>query len=479
MRADGTPWRAIYRLPDGQLPIYDYLRADGTPFLRIPRVRPTAARAAGPTILARRPRRARSCGEFAIARPVVPAVDPRARGATSARSSSSTRASSSRTSCRSRGAGCTCSTRCTTCTCSRRAAGTRRCNPSTSACCDGSTAWTRWSRSPSARATTSPSGAGARRTCSSSRTRSPCPPPPGGPAPRDPHRVAILARLEPQKRLTHAIAAFERVVAAVPGRAARHLRRRQRREPRSQAEIDERGLGESVTLRGFDPRGARGAVDVERVPDDERRSRAIRSRRSRAWPRLPGRRATTSSTARASRSPTASTASSCPPATSTRSPQRVIELLTLAGAGRADERGGTRQAERSGPASSSRDGRACCERGRAQAAAAPGSTPCTSSSSKLRPASADPSPGWPPRSGGRHRPRSTRPRALELAGVLRIEARRAAASPRTWRSSSPGCTTRAARIELPSASSTRGRGGVPPQALAPVPGAATPGCGSG
>ena len=36
-RADGTPWRISYRLPDSGRLVYDYLRADGTPFLRIPR----------------------------------------------------------------------------------------------------------------------------------------------------------------------------------------------------------------------------------------------------------------------------------------------------------------------------------------------------------------------------------------------------------------------------------------------------------
>ena len=64
--------------------------------------------------------------------------------------------------------------------------------------------------------------AGAARRARSSATRS-------GPT--------IVARLEGQKRLWHAIEAFERVVAEVPGRAARHLRRRQparaARRPRS------------------------------------------------------------------------------------------------------------------------------------------------------------------------------------------------------------------------------------------------------
>ena len=43
------------------------------------------------------------------------------------------------------------------------------------------------------------------------------PAPPARQPPRDPHRVTIVARLERQKRLTHAIRAFEQVVAAVPG----------------------------------------------------------------------------------------------------------------------------------------------------------------------------------------------------------------------------------------------------------------------
>ena len=34
-RADGSPWRIVYRLPGADRPLYDYLRDDGTPFLRI------------------------------------------------------------------------------------------------------------------------------------------------------------------------------------------------------------------------------------------------------------------------------------------------------------------------------------------------------------------------------------------------------------------------------------------------------------
>ena len=39
---------------------------------------------------------------------------------------------------------------------------------------------------------------------------------PDPPPARDPHRVMTMARLETQKRLMHAIAAFRRVVEAVP-----------------------------------------------------------------------------------------------------------------------------------------------------------------------------------------------------------------------------------------------------------------------
>ena len=77
-------------------------------------------------------------------------------------------------------------------------------------------------------------------------------------AQREPHRAAILARLELQKRLTHAIGAWERVVAAVPGAHLDIYGDGSRRDA-LQALIDERGLGEAITLHGFDPR-ARDAL---------------------------------------------------------------------------------------------------------------------------------------------------------------------------------------------------------------------------
>ena len=81
------------------------------------------------------------------------------------------------------------------------------------------------------------------------------PTPPAQPAPRDPHRVTIVARLEKQKRLTHAIRAFERVVEEVPDARLDIYGAGSQQEPLA-AEIEARGLGGSVVLRGFDPRAS-------------------------------------------------------------------------------------------------------------------------------------------------------------------------------------------------------------------------------
>ena len=79
-------------------------------------------------------------------------------------------------------------------------------------------------------------------------------------APRDPHRVTIVARLEPQKRLDDAIAAFRRVVDAVPG-ARLDIFGDGSKGEELEAEIERRRarrLGRAPRLR---PRGARGALD--------------------------------------------------------------------------------------------------------------------------------------------------------------------------------------------------------------------------
>lgn len=81
------------------------------------------------------------------------------------------------------------------------------------------------------------------------------PEPPAQQPPRHPLRATVVARLEKQKRLTHAIAAFERVVAALPGARLDIYGDGGERE-RLQQEIDSRGLGAAVVLRGFDPRAS-------------------------------------------------------------------------------------------------------------------------------------------------------------------------------------------------------------------------------
>jgi poly(glycerol-phosphate) alpha-glucosyltransferase len=67
--------------------------------------------------------------------------------------------------------------------------------------------------------------------------------------------VAITARLEPQKQLQDAIAAFGQVVREVP-EARLDIYGDGDQRDQLQAEIDQRGLGASVTLHGWDPRAS-------------------------------------------------------------------------------------------------------------------------------------------------------------------------------------------------------------------------------
>jgi poly(glycerol-phosphate) alpha-glucosyltransferase len=84
-------------------------------------------------------------------------------------------------------------------------------------------------------------------------------PPAPDPSPaRDPLRATVLARLSPQKQLVHAVAVWERVVAAVPGARLDIYGEGPERELVESA-IAERGLGEAIAMRGFDP-GARDAL---------------------------------------------------------------------------------------------------------------------------------------------------------------------------------------------------------------------------
>jgi poly(glycerol-phosphate) alpha-glucosyltransferase len=79
------------------------------------------------------------------------------------------------------------------------------------------------------------------------------PDPPPRREPRDPNRVTVIARLERQKRLGQAIAAFEEVVEAVPG-ARLDVYGDGTERPVLEAEIARRSVGGAVTLHGFDPR---------------------------------------------------------------------------------------------------------------------------------------------------------------------------------------------------------------------------------
>ena len=187
--AGGAPWRITYRVPGERYATYDYLRPDGTPYLRIPAFGLAGGSRGRGQVLQIDPRTARSCAStrrpgqwfrrwirelaegqertfvFVDSRYVVPHVVPiRARAVHLIYVMHNL-------------------------TCSSRTAGTPRSTSPTGACWPRSTAWTRWSRSPSASATTSPSGAGGRATCTSSRTRSTCRRSPRTRRPRDPHRV--------------------------------------------------------------------------------------------------------------------------------------------------------------------------------------------------------------------------------------------------------------------------------------------------
>ena len=77
-------------------------------------------------------------------------------------------------------------------------------------------------------------------------------PPPAEDHARDPHLVAVVARLEKQKRLTDAIAAFDQVREQVP-EARFDIYGDGGERARLQQEIDRRGLGDAVTLKGHDP----------------------------------------------------------------------------------------------------------------------------------------------------------------------------------------------------------------------------------
>src|SRR3954454_21381057 len=70
---------------------------------------------------------------------------------------------------------------------------------------------------------------------------------------RDPNLVTVVARLEKQKRLSHTVAAFEHVVAKMP-QARMEIYGSGSETPAIQSAIDRRGLSESIRLMGHHPR---------------------------------------------------------------------------------------------------------------------------------------------------------------------------------------------------------------------------------
>ncbi len=69
---------------------------------------------------------------------------------------------------------------------------------------------------------------------------------------RDPHRVVLIGRLERQKRISDAVRVFQRVIKKVPD-ARLDVYGSGKLLDKLQALIDERGLSDHVTLRGHDP----------------------------------------------------------------------------------------------------------------------------------------------------------------------------------------------------------------------------------
>jgi len=79
------------------------------------------------------------------------------------------------------------------------------------------------------------------------------PPVPPVPTPaRDPHRVILLARLERQKRIQHAVLVMERVIRSIP-QAHLEVYGAGKRQTTLQELIDRRGLASCVRLHGHDP----------------------------------------------------------------------------------------------------------------------------------------------------------------------------------------------------------------------------------
>jgi poly(glycerol-phosphate) alpha-glucosyltransferase len=247
-RPDGTPWRIVYRLPEGQL-VHDYLRADGTAYLRVPqfgvgnkeaprttvqRIGPDGSAAGEPDTVSRWFRRfiRELAGErafvFLDSRWLVPFIVPlRKRGIHVLYQMHNMHLKPPR----------------------RWDSGVNQVYRRVLERIDGMDAIVNLTERQS-------EDLAARRGRTTNMFVIPNPvdvPPLPDPVPaRDPHQVVTVARLETQKRLTHAIAAFRRVVEAVPEARFDIYGEGSQRE-KLEAEIERFGLGGSVTLRGYDP----------------------------------------------------------------------------------------------------------------------------------------------------------------------------------------------------------------------------------
>lgn len=247
-RPDGTPWRIGYRLPEGRL-VHDYLRPDGTPYLRVPQF--SVGEKAGPsTAVQPIGRDGAPVGEpgpvgqwfrrfirdlagertfvFLDSRWLVPYVVPlRKRGIHLLYQMHNMHLEPPR----------------------RWDSGMNQAYRRVLARIDGMDALVNLTERQS-------EDIAARRGRTTNMFVVPNPvdvPPLPDPLPeRDPHLVVTMARLETQKRLMHAISAFGRVVEAVP-EARLDIYGEGSQRAKLEAAIERSGLTGSVTLRGYDP----------------------------------------------------------------------------------------------------------------------------------------------------------------------------------------------------------------------------------
>jgi poly(glycerol-phosphate) alpha-glucosyltransferase len=247
-RPDGTPWRIAYRLPEGRL-IHDYLRVDGTPYLRVPQFG-VGDRAGPRTLVQRIGADGAPLGEpdavsrwfrlfirelaggrtfvFLDSRWLVPYIVPlRKRGMHVLYQMHNMHLQPPR----------------------RWDSEIGQVYRRVLERIDGMDAIVNLTQRQS-------DDIAARRGRTTNMFVVPNPvdvPPLPDPLPdRDPHQVVTVARLEGQKRLLHAISAFGRVVEAVP-EARFDIYGEGSHRDKLETAIERSGLTASVTLRGYDP----------------------------------------------------------------------------------------------------------------------------------------------------------------------------------------------------------------------------------